>query len=59
MQLTASVMLLVIGVGMGLFVDAADMRIFGWVIAAIGVFGLLTRSMLARRTTGRDPRRPR
>jgi hypothetical protein len=59
MQLIASILLIVIGVGLGLFVDAGDMRIFGWVVAAVGVLGLVVRVLVARRIEGGDPRRPR
>jgi len=59
MQLVASVLLIVIGVGLGLFVDAGDMRIFGWVVAAVGALGLAIRWTLPRGSDGRAPRRPR
>jgi hypothetical protein len=59
MQLTASVLLVVIGAGLGLFADRGEMRLFGWVVAVVGVLGLVSRWMLARWTGVRDPRRPR
>jgi hypothetical protein len=49
MQLVVSIILVVVGVLMALLVDADDMRLFGWILAAAGAFGLLSRAWIARR----------
>jgi hypothetical protein len=48
-QFVASAVVLVIGVGLGLFADATDIRVFGWVLAGLGALGLVARSLLTRR----------
>jgi hypothetical protein len=49
MQLVASISLIVIGLILGLVADvAADMRIFGYVLAGVGALGLLIRAAIAR-----------
>jgi hypothetical protein len=58
MQLVASIGLIVIGLALGLFLGApGDMRVFGWVIAGVGVFGLVVRSVIPRQPDGRRPPR--
>ncbi len=49
MQLVASVGLIVIGLLLGLVLhSSAEMRLFGWIVVAIGVLGLVARWWLAR-----------
>ena len=56
MQLVASVGLVVIGLALALFAHTStDMRVFGWILAGIGVFGLVVRRVFG----GRRPERRR
>jgi hypothetical protein len=49
MQLVASVALIVIGLWLALLSGAAaEMRVFGWFVAGLGVLGLVFRVYLAR-----------
>jgi hypothetical protein len=53
LQLVAGVALVVIGLYIGLFADAPpDMRLFGGVLAAVGVLGLIAAVLLQRRRQG-------
>jgi len=55
LQLAGSIVLILVGVALGLFVDTTgDMHAFGWLLAGLGAFGLLARSWLARRRDGPD-----
>jgi uncharacterized membrane protein YfcA len=54
-QLVACVFLIVVGAYLGLFVDSGEMRIFGWLVAVIGVFGLVSRSVITRLRQDRQP----
>lgn len=50
MQILMCVALVAIGGYLGAIVDTTtDMRVFGWLIAAAGVLGLLARPVLKRR----------
>jgi hypothetical protein len=56
MQFVASIGLVVIGLALALVMHTStDMRVFGWVLAGIGVFGLLVRRVLATRRAQRRP----
>jgi hypothetical protein len=56
MQLAASVGLIVIGLFVALVARApADLHAFGWLLAGVGVLGLVIRWAMARR----GDRRPR
>jgi hypothetical protein len=48
MQLVASVVLIMIGLWLAFLVsNPGDLRIFGWVVAGVGVLGLIIRAVLA------------
>jgi amino acid permease len=48
LPLVASIAVLVIGLGIGFLADVGDdMRFFGWLLAAIGVVGLLSQAWIA------------
>jgi hypothetical protein len=50
LQLVASVLLIGIGLYVSLFADtSSDMRLFGWVVAVIGVLGVVVAVVLPRR----------
>ena len=58
-QLAASIILIVIGLAFALVLDIArDMQIFGWVLAVLGVLGIVTRVLVARARDGREPPGP-
>ena len=60
MQLVASTVVLAIGLYVALLADdAGELRVFGWVLVAIGLLGLLVRWWMARVASERDDRRPR
>jgi hypothetical protein len=48
MQLVVSVALVVIGLGLVFLGPAGDFRVFGWVVLAVGLLGLVVRAFLAR-----------
>ena len=49
-----SAVLLLLGLYLALLADAqADMRLFGWVLAALGVLGLVFAAVLPRRRPDR------
>jgi hypothetical protein len=48
-QLLASIAVLLIGLYLALLSDAGDFRVFGWLLVGLGVFGLVSRSLFARR----------
>jgi hypothetical protein len=49
MQLVASVALIVIGLWLALLSGAAaEMRLFGWVLAGLGALGFVFRAIVAR-----------
>jgi hypothetical protein len=53
MQLVASIGLIVIGLFLVNVDDSpSDMRVYGWIVLALGVFGLLLRFLISR--IGRD-----
>ena len=49
MQLVMSVALIVVGLWLALLSGAAaEMRLFGWVVAGLGVLGLVFRTLMTR-----------
>jgi hypothetical protein len=57
-QLVVSAAIIVAGLVIALLLNTAgDMRIFGWILAGIGVFGLLSRALIQR--ADQDPPRRR
>ena len=60
MQLVASTVVLAMGLYVALLADdAGELRVFGWVLVAIGLLGLLLRWWMVRVTSDRDDRRNR
>jgi hypothetical protein len=58
MQLVVSVGLIVVGLVIALGADTAgEMRIFGWVLAGVGVLALVMRWVIARQGGGGNPPR--
>ena len=51
-----STILLVVGLALALWVDSGDVRIFGWILAAVGVLGFVSRAWLAGRQPPRSMR---
>jgi len=60
MQLVASTVVLAMGLYVALLADdAGELRVFGWMLVAIGLLGLLLRWWMVRVTSDRDDRRNR
>jgi hypothetical protein len=58
MQLVASVVVVVIGLLLALVLGrAGDIRVFGWVLVAVGLLGVISRWLIARQRDDRDPPR--
>ena len=48
-----STILVVLGLAFALWVDSGDVKVFGWLLVAVGVLGFVSRAWLA----GREPPR--
>jgi len=60
MHIVASTVVLVSGLYVALLADdAGELRVFGWMLVAIGLLGLLLRWWMVRVTSDRDDRRNR
>jgi hypothetical protein len=56
MQLVASIFLIAVGLFLAFVGDVAgDMRVFGWVLAGVGLLGLVIRSVVNRQHDDRGP----
>jgi hypothetical protein len=54
-QVVASVVVMVLGLVLALLVDIpGDMRLFAWILVALGAFGLVSRWMISRQRDDRN-----